>query len=429
LTVNQSPTNIVNASTLNQKLILGYQGWFGCPGDNSKTNQWLHWFQGNTPDASSLTVDMWPDTSEYDTLFQTNMTYSNGQPASLYSAFSGSVVDRHFAWMQDNNLDGVMLQRFNSELHDPAFMDFRDQVAKNVRAAAEAHGRVFCIMYDISGNNESSLVGDIENDWTHLVDDIKITESQNYLKHKEKNLLAIWGLGFTDRPGTASQASEIVDYFKNNPEEKYRSTVFGGVPSHWRTLDGDSKTDSEWSNVYRSFDVVSPWSVGRFVDSAGADSFRKNFIDPDLSVLKPLHVDYMPVVFPGFSMSHITMNSQQNLPLNQIPRNGGSFWWRQVYNAISSGCTMIYGAMFDEVDEGTAMFKIVTEQQGLPMQAQDRLVYLNIDGKSLPNDYYLWLADQGSRMLRGEIKLTQNMPTQDQSPPRFNWKSLLNRRS
>jgi hypothetical protein len=128
-------------------------------------------------------------------------------------------------------------------------------------------------------------------------------------------------------------------------------------------------------------------------------------------------------------MSHITMNSQQNLPLNQIPRNGGSFWWRQVYNAISSGCTMIYGAMFDEVDEGTAMFKIVTEQQGLPMQAQDRLVYLNIDGKSLPNDYYLWLADQGSRMLRGEIKLTQNMPTQDQSPPRFNWKSLLNRRS
>ena len=62
----------------------------------------------------------------------------------------------------------------------------------------------------------------------------------------------------------------------------------------------------------------------------------------------------MPVIFPGFSWH----NLKATLPLNQIPRNGGTFYWRQVYNAISAGCTMLYGAMFDEVDEGTAMFKM-----------------------------------------------------------------------
>ena len=71
---------------------------------------------------------------------------------------------------------------------------------------------------------------------------------------------------------------------------------------------------------------------------------------------------------------------------------------------------MIYGAMFDEVDEGTAMFKLVADKQDLPTQAQDRLVYLNIDRESLPSDWYLRVADQGGRMLRGEINPTPSLP-------------------
>jgi hypothetical protein len=372
---------------------------------------------------------MWPDTSELGMgeLLQTNMTNSDGTPAALFSSFSGSVVDRHFKWMHDNNLDGVMLQRFISELPYPEFRDFRDQTVKNVRAGAQANGSVFCIMYDISGSDENSLVDDLRKDWTHLVDDMGVVSSPNYLKHKGKPLLGIWGFGFTDRPGSASQASEVIDYFKNNSEERYRATVLGGVPSRWRTLDGDSKTDLAWKEIYQSFDVVSPWSVGRFADEAGADTFRRVRIVPDAHELSRLGIDYMPVVFPGFSMSHLTMNSQQNLPLNQIPRNGGRFWWRQVFNAISSRCNMIYGAMFDEVDEGTAMFKLVSSQQNLPTQAKDRLVYLDIDGEALPSDYYLWLADQSSRMLRGEIGLTPTMPhyTHNGARPSYSWRSRL----
>jgi hypothetical protein len=37
--------------------------------------------------------------------------------------------------------------------------------------------------------------------------------------------------------------------------------------------------------------------------------------------------------------------------LNEIPRQGGRFLWRQAHNAQSIGARIIYGAMFDEYDE------------------------------------------------------------------------------
>jgi hypothetical protein len=111
----------------------------------------------------------------------------------------------------------------------------------------------------------------------------------------------------------------------------------------------------------------------------------------------------LPVIFPGFSWKNLNAG-----PLNQIPRSGGRFWWRQLYNAQLSGCTMIYGAMFDEMDEGTAMLKMAPTAAQLP--AQGTFVPLNIDGEALPSDWYLRLAGEGGKMLRGEIPLTSTRP-------------------
>ena len=88
--------------------------------------------------------------------------------------------------------------------------------------------------------------------------------------------------------------------------------------------------------------------------------------------------------------------------------NGGSFYWRQAYNAVRSGCTMVYGAMFDEVDEGTAMYKCAPTAAQLP--AQGTFVPLNINSYNLAGDWYLRLADQAGKMLRGEIPLQSQMP-------------------
>jgi hypothetical protein len=55
--------------------------------------------------------------------------------------------------------------------------------------------------------------------------------------------------------------------------------------------------------------------------------------------------DYIPVVFPGGSGHNL---SEGKWSFNDIPRDGGRFLWRQVYNARKQGVRTIYGAMWDE---------------------------------------------------------------------------------
>jgi hypothetical protein len=390
----------VDASTLNGKLMFGYQGWFACSNDTSPPSRWIHWFRSQVPAATNATFDFWPDTSELepDELFPTLMTLTNGQPARLYAAHRQKTVVRHFRWMYEAGLDGVFLQRFTSELGSRELFAWRNQVALNVRTGAEAYGRVFAIMYDISGQNSNTLVATVQNDWQHLTGTLRLTNSTRYLRHQGRPVVAIWGLGFTDRPGTPTEAQTLLDFFRTNG-----CTVMGGVPTNWRTLDGDSKTDPAWAAVYRSFDIISPWSVGRYSSDAGADNFKTTKIVPDLAEARANGRDYLPVVWPGFSWKNLN-----NGPLNQIPRRGGRFWWRQFYNAVSAGGTMVYGAMFDEVDEGTAMFKLVPTAGQLP--AQGTFVPLNVDGESLPSDWYLRVAGEATRVLRGQAPLSASLP-------------------
>ncbi len=178
----------VDPSTLNRKLMMGYQGWFACPGDGSAINSWVHWFGGSPPTADRAHFDFWPDTSELDAdeLFDTSMTYSNGSTAKLYSDYKQKTVVRHFKWMQENNLDGVFLQRFLTDIGSGNITALRNQVAINVRAGAEAHGRVFAMMYDISGFATNTLVSKLTNDWTYLVNTQRVTSSSSYLRHNGK---------------------------------------------------------------------------------------------------------------------------------------------------------------------------------------------------------------------------------------------------
>jgi hypothetical protein len=389
-----SPT--VDNRTLNRKLMFGYQGWFGCPDDGSPLEAWEHWFrQGEPAGATTLRVDMWPDVSELDPdeRCSTPLTLGSGRRAQLYSAYNGKTVDRHFRWMRDYSLPGVFLQRFVGGLNDGAVLGFRDAVARNVRSAAESNGRVFAIMYDVSGHPEESLKEAVERDWIYLVDTLRITESHRYLHHRGRPVLGIWGLGFRDRSATAKQAADLVGFFKNSPDARYRVTLLGGVPAGWRTLRLDSHTDPSWAAVYRSFDVLSPWTVGRFRDLAGVDQFYDNEVRDDLIETRRLGMDYMPVVFPGFSAHNMNHDTR----LNTIPRLGGRFYSHQVARALKAGSTMMYGAMFDEVDEGTALFKVARSRRDAPVGVS--LVTLDVDGRSVPGDWYLRLSQEAQRRL------------------------------
>ena len=157
---------------------------------------------------------------------------------------------------------------------------------------------------------------------------------------------------------------------------------------------------------FERFDIISPWTVGRYMDQAGVSSFRSDVMAGDLSALAETGIDYMPVAFPGFSWHNLTGGSS---PLNLIPRDGGHFFWRQVYEWLSAGCSSLYVAMFDEVDEGTAMYKIAPTAADVPTEGT--FLTLDADGYDLPSDHYLWLAGEAARMVRGEIPLSSTWPT------------------
>jgi hypothetical protein len=275
-------------------------------------------------------------------------------------------------------------------------------VTKNVLAGAEASGRVFAIEYDMSGS-ATPVLAKLQTDWMYLVDTLKVTASSRYLRHKGNPVILIWGFGFTDRNITPDDAAAVIDWFHNKADTRFRATVVGGVPSKWRTLTDDSRPDPAWANVYRSFDVISPWAVGRYADDAGADNFKNNVIVPDLHETGPLNIDYLPIVFPGFSWHNLN-----GAPSNQIPRRGGKFFWHQVMNAVSAGATMVKVGMFDENDEGTAMFKLAPTAAQTPAQAP--FVALDADGQALPSDWYLRVAGAATQVLRGVKPPTTDLP-------------------
>jgi hypothetical protein len=328
----------------------------------------------------------------------TSFKYGNGSTASLYSAYNAATVERHVKWMADYDIDGVFVQRFIGEA--TGLRTMRDKVLQNVRYASEKHGRVFANMYDISGGNASTLVSAIKNDWIHLVNDLKVTQSTRYLRHNGLPVVSIWGFGFSDRPGTAAQLQELLTWFKSGAPSQYRATVKLGVDPGWRSH------GSAWQSAYRNAAVLSPWSVGRYAGNTEADNWRTDKIAPDLAALKNTGVSYMPVAWPGFSWWNLQNHSS---PFNKIPRNGGRFFWRQAYNAQAAGSTMLYVAMFDEVDEGTAMFKIAENASQTP--GTGKFLTLNADGENLPSDWYLRLMGEASRMMKLQRPLVGTMPS------------------
>ena len=396
----ESQAQVVDATTLNNKIMAGYQGWFGTANDGSG-NGWIHWSRGQTPAPDNITFDMWPDLSEYDAdeLFATDFIYRDGSNAGLFSSYTTKTVDRHVKWMKDYGIDGVFVQRFITSALDRR--EQRDKVLDNVRQGSENHGRVFANMYDTSGANPATFVENIKNDWIHLVDDIKITESPSYLHHDGLPVLSLWGVhvGNSGNELTAAQWLELVTWLTVDAPEKYRVTLKAGVSNGWRT------DNASWQQVYDAFEFISPWAVGRYRDNNSADTYRNTYFQTDLDETASRDMQYIPVVFPGFSWKNL---KGEGNALNSIPRNRGEFLWHQMYNAIDAGCNMVYVAMFDEVDEGTAIFKTTENSSQTPVIGD--FLTLDADGLELPSDWYLRLTGEASKMLRSEIPLTDQIP-------------------
>ena len=404
----------VDTRTLSGKVLVGYQGWFGCPKDGSDHSVWRHWFRAKRQASPvKVTIDHWPDVSEYPAeqlCYKTGFKFRPGVEAPLFSAYHPETVDTHFRWMREYGIDGAFQQWFTSKFNDENAFEFRNQVTRNVMAAAENHGRGFAILLDVSGHSEKTLVEDVKALWKHLVDKIKVTQSPAYLRHNGRPVLAIRNLGKPNRPGTPDQYMELINYFQGGANPRLRATLVGGLPAYWRTLGDDSQDDPRWADVYRSFDIIHGWPVGRFKDERTADTFNANVVAGDIEEATSLGAGYMAVVWPGFSNHNLTRvaTDRPRERLNAIPRRHGQFFWRQIFNALSLDVDMLYIAMFDEVDEGTAIFKMTSQRKDLPRQG--RFVPLSENGVVVPNDWYLRLAGEAKRAMLSRKLVSESMP-------------------
>lgn len=406
LTLAAASAQTVDVSTLEGKVLLGYQGWFNCPGDGSPQRSWRSWARGE-PSPETLTIDMYPDLKEFDPadLCPVPGFTIGGQPAYLFSAWNPKIVERHFQWMKDYGLDGVLVQRFVTSI--PAKRASGDVVLKNILAAAKAAGRAIAIEYDVTGSDPEKFLEVMQEDWKYLVDELKITSHPSYLRHRGKPLLSVWGMGLQDPrhpPRVPEAAKRVIRWFKTEAAPQYRVTYMGGTPARWRTLTADAQRDAGWAEVYAMMDVIQPWTVGRYRDEAGADRWKEECIEPDLAQTRKNGQDYMPVIFPGFSWSNLKKDAKPN----QIPRLGGRFFWRQAVNARAAGATMLKIAMFDEVNEGTAVFKIAAKRTDAPEQGY--WLTLDADGEDLPSDWYLRLSGEITRIFHRERPPSAELP-------------------
>jgi hypothetical protein len=389
----------IDATTLDGKVLCGYQGWFNTPGDGTNFG-FTHWGQGlDRPDGGRFVVDMWPDLTEYDPQDLREvpgLKMPDGSPARLYSAFRPGPVLLHSKWMRQYGIDGVFVSRFVGEANDPRRSVHVNTVLANLREGCHREGRVWAMMLDLSiGRNGATAM--VMNDWKFLCDQVKVREDSRYLHHQGKPVVLLWGLGFRDRPWTPAQGEELVNFFKNDP--KYGGVyLIGGIDPHWRTLRGASRPDEAWAKVYRSFDAISPWDAGRYRDDASMDRIRKDVWEGDLAELRGTAKGYMPTAFPGFSWDNLRRAQPGS---TNIARRKGEFYWRQFAIFRELGIRTVFVGMFDEVDEGTAIYKVSNQT---PVGKH----FVTYEG--LPSDWYLRLTGAATQMIRGTAPLSAKIP-------------------
>ena len=395
-------------------VMAGYQGWFGAPGQTGVLY----------PDETQVRIDMWPDVSEYEVTYPTGLKHADGSTARFFSSQDKSTVDVHFKWMKEYGVDGVFMQRFYSATRPnvvPANAqggaprggggNSRNIVLQNAFELASKYERAIAVMYDLSGlSGRGGDCSRLIDDWKFLVDSMKVTNqtgAKTYLHYEGKPLVAIWGIGFPDRPYDIRNIGidRFINFLQNDPEYGGCS-VMVGVPTFWRDLNADCVHDPYLHEIIRSADIVLPWMVQRFTPLLHNDMDRyRDVILEDIKWCKENGIGYAPCVTPGFSWHNLSRFEFPDdvKPTGSIPRQGGRFYWQQLSTAINSGAEMIYVAMFDEVNEGTAIFKCSDNPP-----VSDIAKFVGIDG--VPSDHYLWLTGEASKMLRKEKALSLRMP-------------------
>lgn len=170
------------------------------------------------------------------------------------------------------------------------------------------------LRYDLAGVAPDRIQQVLEKDWIHLIRDKRLLDSPSYLREKGKPVVTIWGFGMSGSGHDPATIRACTAFIRNNtPGGAY---IIGGTPAYWRTSDNDADTNPEFLNVWlEEFDAISPWTIGRFGSLEDADRYAERVVKGDLELIRKRneeaeggmpnrrHIDFLPVIFPGGSVS------------------------------------------------------------------------------------------------------------------------------
>lgn len=211
------------------------------------------------------------------------------------------------------------------------------------------------------------------------------TGTPAYQRHGGGAVIGLWGFGFRSFDETACEA--FFQFLKS--EEGGDCTILAGVPNNWRSWEhGSEKERAQYRLLKEYIDIVQPWNVGRYKSPDGAKKHFANFFPEDIRWCRKHDKDYYPVIFPGFSWTNLKNGKS---PINHIPRLGGRFLWTQGELVKKDKLDMTYIAMFDEVDEATAIFKCTNNPP----------VGRFVTYEEYPSDHYLRISGLIGKMMRG----------------------------
>lgn len=294
---------------------------------------------------------MFPAVEQYpgECLFTSNFILPDGTHAHLFESNCTGVVDTHFRWMQENNIDGILVQRFYGQFDDQSFLQLLDQV----RTAAEKYGRTFAVEYDLSpvasadfGNVISELLNDYTNNITPFM------SSSAYLHHEGRPVLELWGFGVNKPKLDAADCATILHALRSANANPY---VLLGVEWDWAS---DATENPDYYNVYTQANVIQPWAVGAYSYENYQDRYENTFV-PDKALTDRLGIKYAPSLTPGGSARN---RDGKGEALGN--RYNGSFYEAQLKNMLDMKPFFVFGAMFDEYPESESSVLLWLSQNG-----------------------------------------------------------------
>lgn len=136
-----------------------------------------------------------------------------------------------------------------------------------MQTAAEKYGLGFLVEYDVSGGNsaQASVANAVLSDYNANIK--PLTSSSAYIHQNGKPVVMAFGIGFTSKSVSATDAENLVNQMKS------AGTYFGiGTPTNWASL---VNSNSAWAPAIKAANLISPWTVGAY-SKAGYSSFFTN---------------------------------------------------------------------------------------------------------------------------------------------------------